>query len=115
VAAEIEHDCDVDEADRLCLAQAQLQKRAALARLQGRDIDADEHLVWQQGCAADAKEELVERQGAFAPLCAGQGHRCIHGPQRRNGVVGGAGGDQVAGNRAAVANLRRTDEPASTS
>ena len=70
-----------------------------------------QQLVRLHGGAAHAQEELLEGQAALPALGAGQGDGALQRPQRGNRIVGWAGGDQIAGHRAAVADLRRAHLP----
>jgi hypothetical protein len=105
---ESEHHGAVDDADGLRAAQAELEVGAAMQRAERRKGDVDEHFVRLQHGAAHAGIERGERQGAFGGAGA-QRDGGVERDERRDRVVGGRRGDEVAGDGAAIADLRGAD------
>ena len=98
--------------DRLCPPQAELHEHAAtlsgpIVGVERIECHGCDDLVGFEHGLAEAGKELVDRDGALSPdRCHGdvgtQGH------ERRDRVVGRAGGDDVADHRGPVAQRRRT-------
>ncbi len=96
--------------DGLRLAQTELDENAAAGGGKGGKVDVYHHFVAAHNGAAHALIEIAQRNGAFTSGRS-EPHAGVQGHQGRDGVVGGAGGDDVAGNRGPIANLRRTHFP----
>ncbi len=73
--------------------------------------DIHQHFIRSKRCFAHASEEFVEGEGALA-FDALERHLGVHRPQGCDGVVGRAGGDQIAGDGASIADLRGAYLPA---
>ncbi len=107
---QVEQDGGVDQADGLGAAESQFEETAVLGGFHGREGNLQQHLVWLHDRPADAGVEI--RQGDLAGAArGGQGDVRSQGHQRGDGVVGGAGGDDVAGDGGAVADLRSAHLP----
>ncbi len=105
---ERDDDGDADHRDRLRLAQSQLEEDAAPRRPELAHRDRPHELARLQRRGAETGAELFDRQ----PAAAAGAREFDLGIERVEGgdrVVGGRGGDEVAGDRAARADLRGAD------
>ncbi|MEZ4555016.1 MAG: hypothetical protein R2854_00940 [Caldilineaceae bacterium] len=100
-----------DNADGLGAAQAQLDEAAGGVGGHLGHGDADQDLIVGQVDAAEAGDERASGM-VRSPGPRGHGHRRVQRHERHDGVVGRAGGDDVARHSGAVANLRRAHLPA---
>jgi hypothetical protein len=81
-------------------------------RVQRRESDPGQQLIRRQINFAEAKDKVGQRQCPLPAIQAAQRDRRVERQQRRDRVVGRAGGDDVAGDGGAIANLRCADFPA---
>ncbi len=77
-----------------------------------RESNARHDFFGRQVDFAEAGDELGQRQSALATRQAAHRHARAARRQRHDGVVGRAGRDDIAGDRAAVADLRCAHFPA---
>ena len=108
VGSHVHHDGRVHHRDGLLRTVAHLGVQAAARDTEGGHVDAHHHLVGGEVDGAKAGDELLDRHHPLAAQRL-QAHRGAEGDERRDGVVGRAGGDDVAGNGGPVAQRGRAD------